>query len=148
MKKILIPLFLCLALLFSACGRREAPAPVNPALCAQLDRLRDGVQPGTAGSSLKAAGVAADLLDWAADPIPQENLDATVREWLAAQSAEARSLLPQQLDSLRDTLEALVLDYEGSAGLLEDAGLTGRGPWEDDARQRVLTLFEALEASQ
>ena len=59
-------------------GEAEEPTLTSPALTALLNRLRDGVQPGTAGSSLKAAGAAADLLDWAEDPIPQENIDATV----------------------------------------------------------------------
>ena len=125
-------------------GEAESPTLVSPALTAQLNRLRDGVQPGTAGSSLKAASVAADLLDWAEDPIPQENIDATVAEWLAAQSAEARERLPEQLEVLRAAVEELTTAYEDAAGLLSDAGLTGRGPWSEAAAERVFALLEQL----
>jgi hypothetical protein len=125
-------------------GEAEEPTLTSPALTAQLNRLRDGVQPGTAGSSLKAAGAAADLLDWAEDPIPQENIDATVAEWLAAQSAEARQRLPEQRDALHGMVVELTTSYEDAAGLLADAGLTGRGPWSEAAAERVFALLEQL----
>ena len=122
----------------------EHPALVSPALTAQLDQLRDGVQPGTAGSSLKAASVAADLLDWAEDPTPRENIEATVGEWLAAQSAETRERLPEQLDALRGMVKKLTTTYEDAAGLLSDAGLEGRGPWSEAAAEQVNTLLDQL----
>ena len=125
-------------------GGTEEPALTSPALTAQLNLLRDGVQPGTAGSSLKAAGVAADLLDWAKDPIPRENIDATVAEWLAAQSAEARQRLPEQVGALRAAVEELTTAYEDAAGLLADAGLTGRGPWSEAEAERVFALLDQL----
>ena len=147
--RILLLLMLVLALglvlmLALRGGEAEVPTLESPALTAQLNRLRDGVQPGTAGSSLKAASVAADLLDWAEEPIPQETIDATVAEWLAAQSAEARARLPEQLDALHAAVEKLTTTYEDAAGLLADAGLTGRGPWDDAAAERVLALLEQL----
>ena len=147
--RILLLLMLVLALglvlmLALRGGEAEVPTLESPALTAQLNRLRDGVQPGTAGSSLKAAGIAADLLDWAEDPIPQENIDATVAEWLAAQSAEARERLPEQRDALRAALKELTTAYEDAAGLLADAGLTGRGPWSEAAAERAIALLEQL----
>ena len=145
--RILLLLLLILALgliLMLALRGGEAPTLVSPALTAQLNRLRDGVQPGTAGSSLKAAGAAADLLDWAEDPIPQENIDATVAEWLAAQSAEARQRLPEQRDALHGMVVELTTSYEDAAGLLADAGLTGRGPWSEAAAERAIALLEQL----
>ena len=147
MKRMTVLLFVC-CLLLAACGSvapKETPTLVSPALSAQLNLLRDGVQPGTAGSSLKAAVVAADLLDWATEPIPQENIDATVREWLAEQSGEALERLPEQLQSLGYTVEQLAADYENAAGLLSDAGLEGRGPWSDEAAERVTALLEQLK---
>ena len=125
-------------------GEAEEPTLTSPALTALLNRLRDGVQPGTAGSSLKAAGAAADLLDWAEDPIPQENIDATVAEWLAAQRAEARQRLPEQRDALHGMVVELTTSYEDAAGLLADAGLTGRGPWSEAAAERAIALLEQL----
>ena len=146
MKRITVLLLAC-CLLLVACGSaapKETPTPVSPALTAELNRLRDGVQPGTAGSALKAAAVAADLLDWAAEPVPQESIDATVREWLAGQSDEALERLPEQLEALRYTLEQLTAGYENAAGLLSDAGLEERGPWSAEAAERVAALLEQI----
>ena len=112
-----------------------------------MNLLRDRVQPGTAGASLKAAIAAADLLDWANEPVPQENIETTVKEWLASQSTDALERLPEQLDQLFGTVERLVSDYEGCAGLLEDAGLEGRGPWDTAAGERVSALLELLGPS-
>ena len=145
--RILLLLLLILALgliLMLALRGGEAPTLVSPALTAQLNRLRDGVQPGTAGSSLKAAGAAADLLDWAEDPIPQENIDATVAEWLSTQSAEARERLPEQVEALHGMVVELTTAYGDAAGLLADAGLTGRGPWSEAAAERAIALLEQL----
>ena len=125
-------------------GAAEAPTSVSPALTARLDRLRDGVQPGTASSSLKTAAVAAELLDWAEDPIPAESLEATAAAWLEAQSAETQERLPEQRDALRAAVEELTTGYEDAAGLLSDAGLEGRGPWSEAAAERVFTLLEQL----
>ena len=125
-------------------GEAEHPDSVSPALTARLDQLRDGVQPGTAGSSLKAASVAAELLDWAEDPIPRENIEATVAAWLEAQSAEARERLPEQIDALRYSVKELTTAYEDAAGLLSDAGLEGRGPWSEAAAEQVYALLEQL----
>lgn len=122
----------------------SATAPVSPVLTALLDRLRDGLQPGTAGGSLRAASAAADLLDWSTDPDPRDSAEATVREWLAAQSEDALAVLPEQLDSLASALTQLTEDYEGSAGLLEDAGLSGRGPWTAQAAKTAADLVTLL----
>lgn len=151
MKRSILCLLAALCLCLTACGRTQAPPEtptlVSPALSAQLNLLRDRVQPGTAGASLKAAIVAADLLDWADDPAPQENIDATVQSWLAAQSEEALERLPEQIDQLSGTVERLLTDYEGCAGLLEDAGLEGRGPWDAAAGEQVHTLLDLLDPS-
>ena len=165
MKRLLLLFLSVFALLLAACGTSapaESPTPgdgeqpavitdaaatpaTNSTLFILLDALRDGVQPGTAGSSLKAAIVAADLLDWAKDPPPQDSVSLTVRDWLAAQSEDALALLPEQLSSLTGTVEQLVGDYEASQGLLEDAGLTGRGPWSAEVGAQALALLLALQ---
>ena len=159
MKKIL---FLLLALLLLLCGcaraSNSAPAAAPPlpsaeasaapaedeALSLLLDSLRDSVQPGTAGASLKAASVAAALLDWGLESRDEAALGLSVRRWRSAQSAEALERLPEQLASLEGMLEWLVSDYEASAGLLDDAGLTGRGPWTEAAAAQVRALLAAL----
>lgn len=151
MKRSILCLLAALCLCFAACDRTQAPQEtatlVSPALSAQLNLLRDRVQPGTAGASLKAAIVAADLLDWASEPVPQENIDATVLAWLAAQSEDALERLPEQLAQLSGTIGRLVSDYEGCAGLLEDAGLEGRGPWDAAAGERAASLLALLDPS-
>ena len=144
MKRTLPALLLLLSLLLAACGASpavEPPTPVSPALTALLNRLSDTVQPGTAGASLRAAAAAADLLDWAGDPPPQESIEATVADWLGA----SHTMTAEQLMSLRGMVEQLSADYAASAGLLEDAGLSGRGPWSADAAQTALALLERLE---
>ena len=122
----------------------ETPTLVSPALTAQLNLLRDNVQPGTAGSSLRAASAAADLLDWAESPPPQENIEATVAAWLSEQSGEALERLPEQLDSVRWAFGMLTEEYEASAALMADAGLTGRGPWSDAAGTTAAAVLELL----
>jgi hypothetical protein len=154
MKQTIFRIFLVLLLLLAAGlilllalrgGQTEPPTLVSPALTAQLNQLRDSVHPGTAGSSLRAAAVAADLLDWAEEPIPQESIDATVAEWLAAQSEEARELLPLQAEALLHTVEELSESYEEAAGLRSDAGLEGRGPWSREAAEQAAALLAQLK---
>ncbi len=158
MKHLILAFLLVFSLLLSACGANattaqsggeqtsvtEEPTLVSPALTALLDMLRDTVQPGTAGGSLRAAQAAAELLDWAENPPPEESIKATVSSWLAAQSEDARALLPEQLLSLGGMVGRLTEDYAGSAGLLDDAGLTGRGPWSANAAQTALALLDSL----
>ena len=112
-------------------------------LTALLNSLRDNVQPGTAGASLKVAGVAADFLDWAVQN-PDASADAA-KVWRNAQSTETRSRLPEQLAALASSVDALANHYEASAGLMQDAGLAGRGPWSGDAAQAVLALLDELK---
>ena len=112
-------------------------------LTALLNRLRDNVQPGTAGASLKAAGVAADFLDWA-EQNPGASTDAA-KTWVATQSKETLERLPEQLTALASSVDALANNFEASAGLMQDAGLTGRGPWSSEAELTVLTLLDGLK---
>ena len=152
----ILPILLLLALLLSACGARGQSAPVpaeaaDPAAAAELtallDSLRDRVQPGTAGASLKAAAAAADLLDWAAGtPLDDGALAAAAADWLSAQSEETRGRLPEQLDALRGMLRELSERPDAAAGLLSDAGLEGRGPWDAASAERALRLLDALGA--
>ena len=159
-KRLVVTVFLLVSLLLAACGTQtnaavetarpaavtaETPTPVSPALTALLDQFRDSVHPGTAGASLRAAIAAAALLDWAENPPPQESIDATAADWLAAQAADTCSLLPEQCESLRGMIGQLTADYEGSLGLLDDAGLSGRGPWSGAAAQTALALLDRLE---
>ena len=123
-----------------------ASALPDPTLLTVLDEMRDSVHPGTAGSSLRAAIAAADLLDWAGTGPEQAALAASVREWLSEQSEEVRSLLPEQIESLRWAFGMLTEEYEASTALMEDAGLTGRGPWSDTARDTAAQVLDLLES--
>ena len=162
MKRITLLLARCAALLLAACGAAPAPAavptatptpteeptpvPTDTVLFDLLDTLRDRVQPGTAGSSLKAAVATAALLDWAETAPAPESTEATAAEWLARQDEEALSRLPEQLASLRGSLEQLSADYDSAAGLLADAGAEEAGPWTAEAAQTVSALLDALES--
>ena len=152
MKRFFFLLLVLSSVLLCACGKSPAPqvpavspAPADSAVSGLLDRIRDGVQPGSAGASLKAASVAADLLDWAAGSPQRGAADAAVSVWLEAQTPEARAQLPEQIGALRSAVERLAADFEGSAGLLSDAGLEGRGPWDESAAELALALLDTLE---
>ena len=121
-----------------------AEARETAALEDVLEQIRTGVQPGTAGSSLKAAAVAAALLDWAQTAPDRAAAEAAALAWRDALDEDARDLLPVQLDSLRYAVETLCGDEEASAGLRADAGLEDRGPWSEDAAGTALWLLGLL----
>lgn len=123
----------------------STPDPdASEALQAQLDNIRDTVQPGTAGSSLRAAQVAADLLIWGtSSPLTAGQVDTLTRDWIAAQDSDVQAALPEQLTEVDATCQ-LLQSGEG-AGLLESIGWTDTTdlPWGSEPEPLVEALMAA-----
>ena len=117
------------------------------ALLEQFILIDDLVQPGTAGSSLRAAVAAASLLDWAAkDQLSDEAL-AVVIDYMAAKSVEGQAAFGEKLDAVESTIETLTgKDSSQAKDLLTDAGVIDSCgyPWSKDAVAVVDRLMDAL----
>lgn len=117
------------------------------ALLEQFILIDDLVQPGTAGSSLRAAVAAASLLDWAAkDQLSDEAL-AVVIDYMAAKSVEGQAEFGEKLDAVESTVEQLTGKASDQArDLLTDAGVIDSCgyPWSKDTVAVIDRLMEAL----
>lgn len=117
------------------------------ALLEQFILIDELVQPGTAGSSLRAAVAAASLLDWAAkDQLSDEAL-AVVIDYMAAKSVEGQAEFGEKLDAVESTVALLTGKDSGQAkDLLTDAGVIDSCgfPWSRDAVAVIDRLMEAL----
>lgn len=117
------------------------------ALLEQFILIDELVQPGTAGSSLRAAVAAASLLDWAAkDQLSDEAL-AVVIDYMAAKSVEGQAEFGEKLDAVESTVGLLTgKDSEQARDLLTDAGVIDSCgfPWSRDAVAVIDRLMEAL----
>ena len=157
MKKLLCLLLLA-AMLCALCACGELPAQASsdegqpaadPAaaeeLAALLARVRQEMQLGTAGSSLRAVSLAAGLLDWAegAD-ITDEQLRQALEPWLGEDS-DGASEFADQLAAVDAAAALLTTPGEEAEGLLADAGCETSGyPWSDRA---AATLGRVMEAA-
>ena len=117
------------------------------ALLEQFILIDELVQPGTAGSSLRAAVAAASLLDWAAkDQLSDEAL-AVVIDYMAAKSVEGQAEFGEKLDAVESTVGLLTgKDSDQAKDLLTDAGVIDSCgfPWSRDAVAVIDRLMEAL----
>lgn len=157
MKKTIVFLILA-ALLLCACG--TAPAPETPAaspaaaapslakeeLSALLGELRENVSIATAGSSLRAAAMAARLLDWAEGAeLTDEEILAALAPWLGELDDGVPADFLEQLAAVDGAIQSLEeMDEARARGLLTDAGCEDCGyPWSAHARQlaeRIMVL--------
>jgi len=88
-----------------------------------LSSILDGVQPGSAGCSLRALQYACTLLDWASSSSMSTDAAREVTaSYMASLSAEPQELLVTSLDSVNEA-RADLLDGD-NASLLESIGLT------------------------
>ena len=160
MKKY-IALFLALSMIFAlaACGEKSgapaptaaptaAPTPEPPPLVPDLPPVYDedlsrileatlSVQPGTAGSSLRAARVAAWLLDWgAATKLSDDEIYSAVGTWLDAQSSERLQVFLESFLAVYD--QSYNLRGENAEALMSDAGIeSSLYPWNERAARAV-----------
>ena len=136
----------------------ETPAPVaatpdpaletaRAALRERLSDIRQNVQPGTAGSSLRAAAQAAKLLDWAAGTTLSE---AQISEFVSSllpelNQAETPASLAEQLSSVAYAIDLLTGDDQNLAqSLLTDCGAESSAwPWSAQAVTLARTVTAA-----
>ena len=152
MKKI-IAAALCLVMVLAlcACGSTAKPdASSQPSktpdatteLTAMLTKIKDDYHSGTAGSSLTAASIAGEMLDWYIAAMPAAgDVTAEATAFCAALDSSAKSAFIENLGEIY----AAAMDTCGSTGkdLLSSAGYTPKGSWTDaDARN----LFDAVYA--
>ena len=93
--------------------------------------IDENVQPGTAGSSLRAAVAAASLLDWAAkDQLSDEAL-AVVIDYMAAKSVEGQAEFGEKLDAVESTVGLLTGKDSGQAKDLLSHEFDGTLVWRE-----------------
>ena len=117
----------------SAVGPDANVTGVAPDLSVILTEIQTDVEVGTAGSSLKAAIVAADVLDFTmATDISTEYLETQTAQYMNGLSEEDRAEFPDQMVILGETIHTL---KDGDAqSLLDDAGVTESSyPWNEEA---------------
>ena len=78
---------------------------------------------GTAGSSLKEAIAATELLAFCVEYADVENIEETVKNAWAALSEEQAQELSFSLEGIQFVIDSAFADYESMAGLFEDAGV-------------------------
>ena len=108
-----------------------------------LDDIRDNMEVGTAGSSLKAVPYGAKLLDWSLDPtMDAKAVKDVVTEWLGEQDSDKLAEINEQLMLAVSTAQALT--GESGKELMESAGFESENyPWSD-AKTDIIS--EALNA--
>lgn len=117
----------------SAVGPDANVTDVAPDLSVILTEIQTDVEVGTAGSSLKATIVAADVLDFTmSTDISEEHLEEQTAQYMEGLSEEDRTNFPDQMVMLGETIHTL---KDGDAqSLLNDAGVTESAyPWNDEA---------------
>lgn len=169
MRKMILPLLLCAALL-CACGTVVPPAETIPSaagepageetpvpeetpdpaaqeqLSALLEELRQNVTIATAGSSLRSVAMAAKLLDWAEQAkISDEQIRSALEPWLAGPEDEIPAEFLEQLGAVDGMFTRLTGDSAHEMeGLLSDAGCENCGyPWSAEATatvERIMAL--------
>ena len=122
--------------------------PEPPPLAPELPPVRDealfnifegvlSVYPGTAGSSLRAARVAAWLLDWGAETkLTDDEIYSAVGTWMDGQSSERLQLFLESILAVYD--QSYNLRGENGEAILSDAGVeSSRYPWNERAVRAV-----------
>ena len=167
MKRTILPLLLILSLLLSGCGTAAAPAqtaapapaqtPVptsvlepDAALLELLGAIRDRMHPGTAGASLRAAALAAELLDWAAEStLSPGGVQLSLDTYLGALDEGARAEFLQQLEAVHSSCTLLLDAGTQAEELLGDAGVTPRhSPWPQEAVDRADLVMQLAGVRQ
>ncbi|MEE0204452.1 MAG: hypothetical protein UEE32_03810 [Oscillospiraceae bacterium] len=121
-------------------------------LTALLDEIETGVQPGSAGCSLRATSYGVDLLNWSMDcTLSQEEVKAAVVAWLVPKGNDEQVQIAQSLSEILNTLPQLM--SQGNEALLDDAGCRDRAaayPWTEEQAACAMAVFEAagVEASE
>ena len=146
-KQNIIVLMAVSAMALSACAKSDTSTPDSSKtettdtasvdenekayLISILDDIRDNMEVGTAGSSLKAVPFGAELLDWSIDTTMNANeTKQVVAEWLSEQDSDKLAEINEQLMLAGNTAVALI--GESGKELMESAGFESENyPWTD-----------------
>ena len=125
----------------------EGAAPVSEeteALVGLMTEFAENLQPGTAGSSLKAVKEAVRLMDWGKKTeITNEEIEAACENFFADKDDEFRVKYREQMEQLDETYRLLLT--EGQEELLESAGCTDTDyPWGGEKLDAVERFFSIL----
>ena len=151
MKRLLILLLTLCLLILCGCGAAESETDESDAydaateLLPLLSDIRARVQPGTAGSSLTAQQLAAQLLDWSMQTgAGKAQVRAAVGEFLASLDDSERSEFALQMGAVQSAVDRLL--GENSEALMEDIGGTEgtHWPWKGAPRDLLRALFAAV----
>lgn len=115
------------------------------ALNAVLDEINSDAQPGSAGSTLKAAAIAVDMLNWASSTeMSDEEVRQTTVEWLSPKGNDELVEFSMKLDSVYSAYKTLI--GPDSEGLLNDAGLSSYevGQWGYEPYSSIETIVETV----
>ena len=106
-----------------------------------LYHIQQNCQPGTAGSSLKAACLAAECMDLftEAQPAPEE-VTEILKEFADSLAGDDAELFPEQLENVRSAGEELLGEY--AEDLLESCGYESENfPWDAEL---MTACFDAM----
>lgn len=151
MKQTLI-LILTLTLLIScsACGKKQEEPRIDPNSSFAADftdklyAIQQNYHSGVAGSSLRAAALAAEVMDIFTQSSPSESLikDA-MKEFAETLSGDAAAEFPSQIDAIISASEQLTA--ENGKDLLDSCGYVGNGyPWKAESMAKC---FAAMKLS-
>lgn len=159
MKKVISVLLVCAAV-FSLCicgtsalaaeNDSFSPTPAKDPAASESEYLEmlmgefaENLQPGTAGSSLKAVKEAVRLMDWGMESeLTFDEISDTVEKYFKTMDAPATDKYIEQLAQLDETYQLLLTD--GQEELLESAGCTDTAyPWGGEFIPAVEAFFIA-----
>ena len=148
-KSILIILAIAMLLSLAACGKKEAEEPFidpNSSFAAdftdKLYAIQQNYHPGTAGCSLTAAALAAEIMDIFTEYHPSEKLIRdVVKEFADSLKGDAAAEYPAQIDAVISASEQL--NAENGKDLLDSCGYAGSGyPWN---AEEMAKYFSAVQ---
>ena len=110
-----------------------------------LNEINTDVQPGTAGSSLKAVKVAANLLDWGTETcLSQEEIKSETVRWLSDKGNDEQVEFSQKMADVYDAYQELL--GENAEELLLSAGYTGKGyPWGSSKVEAIEAIKDVVQ---
>lgn len=152
MKKIISVLLICAAAV-SLCviaaaaladGQKLSATPLKDEsrhLTALMEGFAENLQPGTAGSSLKAAKEAVRLMDWGmVTKMTEAEIKETVEAFFDGKDSEFIEDYTMKLEQLDETCQLLLTD--GQEDFLTSAGCTDTAyPWGGKPIAAVETFF-------
>ena len=117
------------------------------ALLEQFLLIDELVQPGTAGSSLRAVVAAASLLDWADSAQLTDGAIEVIMDYMASMTPEGKREFETKLEEVNATVKQLTTGAKDAVeGQLADAGMLDncKYPWSATAPQIIDRLMQTL----